>query len=140
MYEYPIELHHEAGSVWVSCEDIPELNSVGDDEASAMIEAVDGLESALSLYVDQRRPIPQASRPTKGQMVLRLPALTIAKIALWNAMMEQGIGKAALARLLGVHMPQVDRLTDFLHSSKIEQVEHALALLGHRLRVSVEAA
>ncbi|MDR6357387.1 DNA-binding transcriptional regulator LsrR (DeoR family) [Pseudomonas psychrotolerans] len=55
-------------------------------------------------------------------------------------MHEQGVGKAELARRLGVHMPQVDRLVDILHNSKIDQVEHALYLLGKRLQVTVEAA
>ncbi|WP_309756607.1 hypothetical protein [Pseudomonas oryzihabitans] len=71
---------------------------------------------------------------------MRLPTLTVAKVALWNAMHEQGVGKAELARRLGVHMPQVDRLVDILHNSKIDQVEHALYLLGKRLQVTVEAA
>jgi antitoxin HicB len=137
---YPVELHHEAGSVWVSCADIPELHSAGDNAEEALLEAVDGLESALSLYVGQRRAIPAASRPCKGQPVVFLSALTVAKICLWNAMVAQGVGKAELARRLGMHMPQVDRLVDFLHQSKIQQVEHALALLGYRLSVALEAA
>lgn len=33
-----------------------------------------------------------------------------------------------------------DRLVDFLHTSKIEQVERALAVLGLHLSVSVQAA
>jgi len=35
---------------------------------------------------------------------------------------------------------QGDRLVDFLHTSKMEQIESALAALGKRLTVSVEAA
>lgn len=140
MFDYPVTLHHEAGSVWISCDDVPELNSAGDNEAEALLDAVDGLESALSLYVDQRRPIPMASSARPGQPVVRLPALTAAKVALWNAMCAQGIGKAEMARRLGVNRPQVDRLVDLLHRSKIEQVEHALATLGQRLEISVIAA
>ncbi|MGS0943699.1 type II toxin-antitoxin system HicB family antitoxin (plasmid) [Pseudomonas luteola] len=140
MNEYPVDVHVEDGCVWVSSPDIPELHSAGDDEAEALLEAVDGLESALSIYVSQRRAIPAASKPKKGQKTVRLPALTVAKIALWNAMVEQGVGKAELARKLGVNLPQVDRLVDFLHNSKIESVEHALELLGRRIRVIVEAA
>lgn len=140
MFDYPVTLHHEAGSVWISCDDVPELNSAGDNEAEALLDAVDGLETALSLYVDQRRPIPLASPAKPGQPVVRLPALTAAKVALWNAMQAQGVGKAEMARRLGVNRPQVDRLVDLLHRSKIEQVEHALAILGQRLAVTVLAA
>jgi antitoxin HicB len=42
--------------------------------------------------------------------------------------------------LLGAAQTKVDRLVDFEHSSKIEQVEAALAALGKRLKVSAEAA
>ena len=60
MYQYPLELHHEATGVWLSCPDIPEMNASGDTLAEAFAEALDGFESALSLYVEQRRAIPRA--------------------------------------------------------------------------------
>ncbi|MCY1297244.1 hypothetical protein D9M70_466770 [compost metagenome] len=72
--------------------------------------------------------------------MVRLPALSAAKAALWNAMLAQGVNKAEMARRLGVNRPQVDRLVDLLHRSKIEQVEHALALLGQRIALTVIAA
>ncbi|MBF8164300.1 type II toxin-antitoxin system HicB family antitoxin [Pseudomonas mendocina] len=140
MFDYPVIVHQEDGCVWISSDDVPELNSAGDNEAEALLDAVDGLESALSLYVDQRRPVPLPSPAKAGQPVVRLPALTAAKVALWNAMCAQGVGKAEMARRLGVNRPQVDRLVDLLHRSKIEQVEHALAILGQRLEISVIAA
>lgn len=140
MFDYPVTLHHDVGSVWISCDDVPELNSAGDNVDEALLDAVDCLETALSLYVDQRRPVPLASPAKPGQPVVRLPALSAAKVALWNAMQAQGVTKAEMARRLGVNRPQVDRLVDLLHSSKIEQVEHALAILGQRLAVTVIAA
>jgi antitoxin HicB len=66
--------------------------------------------------------------------------VTVAKIVLWNSMMDRDMRKADLCRLLGVHQAQGDRLVDFLHTSKMEQLENALAALGKRLSVSVEAA
>lgn len=140
MFDYPVTVHTEPGSVWISCDDVPELASAGDNEAEALLDAIDGLESALSLYVDQRKPIPLPSAPEPGQPVVRLPALTAAKVALWNAMCDQDIGKADMARRLGVNRPQVDRLIDLLHNSKIEHVEHALSVLGWRIELSVAAA
>lgn len=140
MFDYPVTLHRETGSVWVSCEDVPELHSAGDDEAHALREAVDGLETALSIYVDRRQPIPMPSKPAPGQPVVRLPALSGAKVALWNAMCAKGITKTDMARLIGGNRPQVDRLVDLLHRSKMEQVERALAVLGLRIELSVEAA
>src|ERR1700745_3891600 len=89
MYQYPLELHNEPTGVWLSCPDVPEMNASGDTLGEAFAEALNGLESALSLYVEQRRPIPAASAPRDPALVLHLPALTVAKIMLWNAMCDE---------------------------------------------------
>ncbi|WP_345945790.1 type II toxin-antitoxin system HicB family antitoxin [Pseudomonas sp. dw_358] len=102
--------------------------------------AVEGLVLALTIYVDQLRPIPLPSVPAEGERVIHLSALVAAKVSLWNAMREKNMRKADLIRLLGSAQTKVDRLLDFEHGSKIEHVEAALAALGKRLAVSVEAA
>ncbi|WP_421556752.1 type II toxin-antitoxin system HicB family antitoxin [Pseudomonas kitaguniensis] len=140
MYQYPLELHHEATGVWLSCPDIPEMNASGDTLAEAFAEALDGFESALSLYVEQRRAIPHASVPSDPALVLHLPALTVAKIMLWNAMVDEGVNRAELARRMGISRQVAERLVDFLHASKIDQVERALGLLGRRISLVLEAA
>lgn len=141
MFEYALEVHEEPGSVWLSCAEIPEMHAAGDDLMEALDCALDSMETALSIYVDERRAIPPGKPGGKtGKFVLRLPALTVAKVALWNTLLESGMSKAELARRLDVQRPQVDRLVDFLHHSKIENVERALEQLGYRLTVSVEAA
>ncbi|AHD16069.1 hypothetical protein C163_20770 [Pseudomonas sp. FGI182] len=139
VFEYPVVVHLEDGSVWVSCPDVPEMACAGDTSEEALFDAVDALESALSFYVDQKIAIPLPATPTEGQPVVRLPALTAAKAALWNTMVAQKISKTEMARRLGVNRPQVDRLVDLLHRSKIEQVEHALHVLGQRIELSVVA-
>ena len=142
MYDYAIRFEEDgtAPGVAVFCRDLPELNSFGDDRQHAISEAVDAIESALSIYVDQRRPIPDATPAEDGEVSIHLPAVTVAKIALWNEMMARGMRKADLCRSLGVSQTQGDRLVDFLHTSKMEQLESALAALGKRLCVTVEAA
>ncbi len=141
MYNYAIRLEKDtAPGLAVYCRDLPRFNSYGDDEQHAMAQAVDGIETTLSFYVDERRAIPEATPPEAGEHVVYLPAVTVAKIALWNAMMERGMRKADLCRALGVSQTQGDRLVDFLHTSKMEQLEAALSVLGKRLAVSVEAA
>lgn len=139
VFEYPVVVHQEEGSVWVGCPDVPEMACAGDTSEEALFDAVDALESALSFYVDQKQAIPLPASPKAGQPVVRLPALTAAKAALWNTMLAQKISKTEMARRLGVNRPQVDRLVDLLHRSKIEQVEHALHVLGQRIELSVVA-
>ncbi|KPB61602.1 MULTISPECIES: type II toxin-antitoxin system HicB family antitoxin [Pseudomonas syringae group genomosp. 2] len=140
MYQYPLTQHQEQTGVWLSCPNIPEMNASGHTLTEALDESLNGMESALSLYVDQRRKIPEASLPAGDELVMHLPALTVAKIMLWNSMLDNGVTRAELARRLGCTRQVVDRLVDFLHTSKIEQVERALGLLGRRITLSLEAA
>ena len=142
MYDYAIRFEKDdsAPGLAVFCRDLPELKSYGDDEAHALSEALDAIETTLSIYVDQRRAVPAASPPEAGEHAIRLPALTVAKIALWNEMVARGMRKADLCRLLGVSQTQGDRLVDFTHSSKMDALEDALAKLGKRLVLSVEPA
>ncbi|EPL15639.1 type II toxin-antitoxin system HicB family antitoxin [Pseudomonas sp. CF161] len=141
MYDYAIRFEQDSTpGLAVFCRDLPELNSFGNDREHALKEALDAIETTLSIYVDQRRAIPQASAPQDGEYIIHLPTVTVAKIVLWNTMMERDMRKADLCRLLGIHQAQGDRLVDFLHTSKMEQLEMALAALGKRLSVSVEAA
>ncbi|MGE7993507.1 type II toxin-antitoxin system HicB family antitoxin [Pseudomonas sp. NPDC089554] len=140
IFDYPVIVHREASGVWLSCPDVPEMASAGDTLEEALFDAVDALESALSLYIDRKSAIPLPSLAAPGHPVVRLPALTAAKAALWNTMLAQAVSKTEMARRLGVNRPQVDRLVDLLHRSKIEQVEHALQVLGQRIALSVVAA
>jgi antitoxin HicB len=52
-------------------------------------------------------------------------------------MTEQGIKKAELARRLGWHMPQIDRLFDLRHASRLDQIEAAARARGKQLEVRV---
>ncbi|MDG9928272.1 MULTISPECIES: type II toxin-antitoxin system HicB family antitoxin [unclassified Pseudomonas] len=138
MYSYAIRFERDdTPGLAVFCRDLPELNSYGDDEAHAMAEAVDAIETALSIYVDQRRAIPAASAPEPGERVVHLPTVTVAKIALWNEMVARGMRKADLCRLLGVAQIQGARLVDFLHPTKIDLLEGALAAMGKRIELQV---
>jgi len=51
------------------------------------------------------------------------------------------IGKAELARRLNCHLPQVDRLLDLRHASRLDQLEAAFRALGKQLSIQIcEAA
>jgi antitoxin HicB len=141
MIKYPVTLKRDTnGTLLVSFPDVPEAHTFGDDAAEALLRAADALETALSIYVDARRPIPPASPLKRGQKFVILPALTEAKVALYGAMRVAGIGKAELARRLNWHLPQVDRLLDLMHASRLDQIEDGFRALGLRLNISVERA
>ena len=138
MFDYPVTLTPDDGSVLVTFADVPEAITFGADKQEALMQAVDALESGLSFYVDARQPLPTPSKPKRGQKTVRPSAMECAKLGVYQAMTDQGIRKAELARRLGWHMPQVDRLFDLRHASKFEQIETAAAVLGKRLVLSVE--
>lgn len=52
-------------------------------------------------------------------------------------MLRQGVRKAELARRLGWKAPQVDRLFDLNHASKLEQLELAAKALGRHIQVTL---
>lgn len=138
--QYPVKLTDAAGVVMVTCPALPEFSSVGGSKDEALREAVDGIESTLQTYIQDRRDIPLPGVCKRDHHLVTLPPLAVAKLGLYRAMQARHLRKADLARLLGVHLPQVDRLLDLRHRSKLEQVETALNALGCRLEVTVLAA
>ena len=137
MVDYPVFLTPDEGTVLVTFPDVQEAITFGMDEEEALLQAVDALESELSFYVGDRKPLPVPSKPKRGQHTVRPSALEGAKLGVYQAMTEQGIKKAELARRLGWHMPQVDRLFDLRHASRLDQIEAAARALGRHLEVRV---
>lgn len=138
MLDYPIILDAQPeGGFVVTFPDVPEAITQGEDEEEALLYAIDALETALSFYMDARKLLPAASKPKRGQRTVRPSALEGAKLGVYQAMTEQGIKKSELARRLGWHMPQVDRLFDLRHASRLDQIEAAARALGRHLEVRV---
>jgi antitoxin HicB len=142
MLRYPVKLSRDTNdTILVVVPDIPEAYTFGEDEDEALMQAVDAIESALSFYIDDRRDIPPPSTAKRGMKAVTLPALTEAKIALYSTMRAAKVGKAELSRRLNCHLPQVDRLLDLTHSSRLDQLEAAFRVLGKQLSVEIlEAA
>jgi antitoxin HicB len=138
MTQYPVTLESDDnGTILVSFPDIPEAVTHGNDETDALAHAEDALITALMIYVEDRRTTPRPSAPRRRQKLVPLPLLVEAKVMLSDAMIERRMRKSDLARSLGVHMPQVDRLLNLRHSSKIEMLEEALRAVGKRLTIAV---
>jgi antitoxin HicB len=107
-----------------------------------MHRAADATEEALAVRISRHEeiPMPSAALHERHRRSVRLPPLTVAKIELYRAARAQGVSKAELARRLGWHGPQVDRLFDLNHRSTIEHIDQALRTIGKRLDVSVQDA
>ena len=135
--KYPVTLTPDSDdTVVVSFPDLPGALTYGEDEAEALHRAVDALETLVQALIADRKPIPLPRR-RRGRSV-QVPTQTALKILLHNRMIEQGISKAQLARSLRLHRPQIDRLLDVRHGSRLDQLDAALASMGARISATLE--
>jgi len=139
-YLYPAILEPDGGGWLAEAPDLPMANGVGPTREAALRDLVGSLESCIASLIEDREMVPLPSMPNAGQPTIVLPALSSAKVALYRAMAEKGWRKADLARALGVTQKIADRLIDLNHASKLEYIEHALALLGKRLVIGIDEA
>ena len=141
MRAYPATLVPDPdGGFTVIFRDVPEAITEADTREEALLRAEDALEAALAMYISAGETLPPSSAPQPSEELVPLSALGMAKTALYEAMRQQGVGRAELARRLRWHLPQVGRVLDLRHASRMEQVEAALAALGLRLIVDVARA
>ena len=139
MLRYPVKLEREGKRVLVSFPDVPGVHTFGANRDEALARAVDALETMFMGIIADREDIPLPT-PSKRPSFVELPALTEAKILLYRTMRSAGIGKAELARRLGWHLPQVDRLLDLRHASRLDQIEQAFRILGRQLTIQIHEA
>ena len=137
-FAYPVELiKDDNGTVRVVFPDVPEAITFGDDEDEALLRAAEALETALSMYVDEKQDLPRPSA-ANGRRTVSPGPIECAKLGIYQTMRENQVRKTDLARRLGWHLAQIDRLLDLGHSSKVAQIEQAAAAMGKHLVMSIE--
>jgi len=137
-FDYPVQLESDPGGGFtVTCRDVPQMVTEGETLRDALKYAVDALETALEFYTEAGRDIPTPSKPRRGEHTVRPSSLICTKLSVYQAMKDTGVGKAEMSRRLGCHLPQVDRILDLRHASRLDQVEAALAALGLAIKVEI---
>jgi antitoxin HicB len=141
MLRYPVKLSRDDnGTFLVIAPDFPEVATFGEDEADALIRGADAIATAMQGRISDRQDIPRPSSPKRGQKFATLSALTWAKLELYRAMLDTNTNKSELARRLQVHPPQVDRLLDLDHDSRLDQIENAARAMGRELHIELRPA
>lgn len=141
MLRYPVKLGRDNnGTILITAPDLPEVTTFGENVEDALARAGDAIATALQGRITDRKDIPPPSAPRRRQRLVALPAIIDAKLALYRAMMETGTRKSDLARKLGVHGPQVDRLLDLDHNSRIDQLEDAARAIGREMHIELRPA
>ncbi len=138
MFGYPVKFTQDDNdTILVTSPDFPELTTFGDDDDDALLHAVDALEEAVAARIAERGEIPRPSLARRRPVVF-LPTQTALKVLLYQSMREKGLRKAELARRLNWHAPQVDRLFDVRHASRLDQLDAAFNVLDLHLDFTVE--
>ena len=137
MLQYPVKLTTEGECILVDFPDFPEAHTFGDTREEALRRASDALLTVIEAYMKDRQRLPQ---PSRGKLTVTVPPLTVPKIELYKAMQQKRITKAELGRRLGWHMPQVDRILDVRHASRMDRLQQALQAVDRRLEVTVVEA
>ena len=136
---YPAHLEAEGdGGYVVTFPDFGVGATQGDSFEEALAQAADLLETMVANYMAEGWDLPEPS-PARGRPLVRLAPLVAAKAEVFRAMRQAGIDKAELGQRLGIAAKDVDRLFNIHHKTRLKQIEAALAVLGRRLLVSVEA-
>lgn len=138
-FQYPVKLASaEEGGYVVSCRDLPQLITQGEDERDALEQASDAMDEIFATYMIEGFDFPQPSKAGRREHLVSPPAETMAKAALYVAMRQAGISKTQLAKQLGVDEKEVRRLLDPHYGSKLPRIAQAINLLGQRLVIDLE--
>ena len=140
-YAYPCSLIAEPeGGFYVSFPGVIGAHTCGDDRAEALEMAEDALVVALCAYVDNNETLPVPSEAEERQVMVAVPPIVAAKLALYTAMRKQAITAEELADRLGLSEDAVRKVMDPDYGSHLTQVEKALRAVGRSLVVEDRAA
>jgi antitoxin HicB len=136
MWAYPIKVtRDDNGTFLVTCPDFPEVTTFGREAEDVRRRAADAIEEAIAARMADREEIPS---PSPGRRKVALPAQAAAKILLYRAMQRERVSKQELARRLKWHRPQIDRLLNLRHATRLDAMEQAFGALGKTIAIAIE--
>lgn len=140
MLIYPVELTpDDNGTLLATCPLLPEVTTFGADRTDALRHAAEAIEEAVAARLSRWEDIPVAD-PAEVTEGVRLPLSASMKVLLFLVCRGQGVTRAELARRLGWHREQVDRLFRIDHNSRIDQLEAAFNAAGEPFEQAIKRA
>lgn len=132
------------GTLLVTCDQLPEVTTFASSPAQiaevARLAIEEGLAARIAGWEDIPLPADDPADTPSPNPSNRLSLLVTMKLALYLACRRADITRAELARRLGWHREQVDRLFRLEHASRIDQLEAAFAALGATLDIELRPA
>ena len=135
---YPAKFTQEDGAYIVTFRDVPESITQGGNFEEAMFLAEDVLICGLEFYFENDKPIPLPSDPQADEIMVYLSDIVYVKALLHNARLETEMSKAELARFMDVRPPEMQRILDPRHNTKLDTISRMLSKLGRPLKLSIE--
>jgi antitoxin HicB len=138
MLGYPIKLTPDDNDTFlVTCPALPEVTTFGKTQEEIQHAATSAIEEAIAARISYGEALPPLVPPGRAgrSRFVKLPALTALKAQLYIVLRESGVTRAELARRLGWHREQVDRLFRLNHGSRLDRLEAAFKALQRELDV-----
>lgn len=138
MIAYPIELTADDNDTFlVTCPDLPEVTTFGSNLAECMAAGRMAVSEAVAARLSGFEDIP---KPAIGEHTVALDLQMTLKTLLFWALKEAKMSRADLVRALDLHRPQVDRLFDPSHATRLDQYEAAFRAMGRMPHVTLKVA
>ncbi|TMV80461.1 type II toxin-antitoxin system HicB family antitoxin [Thioclava sp. BHET1] len=129
--KYNLQIEPDGDGYLVTCPDLPEVTSDGDSMPDAIANGTDAVEEALAGRLADFDTIP---RPTeRSGPKAQVSSLIALKVMLRWELAEMSLTRADLMRALGWKRPQVDRLFDPRHSTRLDQFDAAFEAIGKHI-------
>ena len=127
----------EDGTEIIKCRDLPELLSWTNEGETLKAWARYAVEDCIMFRMRDGEIIPEASDPKPGEYVVRLTLNEEAKILLHNEMLKEKLSHADLAKMINLGLPDVTRLLNLKHKTKIETIVSVLNTMGKDLKFTL---
>jgi antitoxin HicB len=121
----------------VTSRDFPELTTFGMTQEEALVYAVGAFQEAIAARFAYRREIPLPSKARRGERLVALPAQAAVKVMLYQSMRDKGLRKSDLARRIGLHKQEMERIFNLSQATSLVKLEKAFAALGKALDIEV---
>lgn len=136
-YELHLDMD-DNGTFLVTAPAFEEVTTFGEDVAASLSNGREAIEEAIAARIARNEDIPLPIKDGKGpQYAVQVPMLVVLKAGLYMICRGHKVSRAELARRLGWHREQVDRLFRLDHNSRLDQIESAFRAVDVELQISV---
>ena len=138
-YELCLEKDDNA-TFLVTAPAFPEVTTFGEFKGGipeCLKNGRNAIQEAIAARINACEELPPHADSDNFKYCVQMPLLTRIKVSLYMYCKAQEVSRAELARRLGWHREQVDRLFRLDHNSRVDQLEAAFKALEIDLNVEI---